>query len=70
MPNLPTALDHLELPQRSHLFTVRVWREDLGEGRSEWRGKVQHVLSGEARYFRDWATLIAAFEEMLNPHEA
>lgn len=69
MPNLPNALDHLKLPQHSHLFTVRVWREDLGQGRSEWRGKVQHVLSGEVRYFRDWATLIAALQEMLETGE-
>ena len=44
---------------QSHLFTVRIWREELGAGRAEWRGKVQHALSGEARYFREWAELIA-----------
>ena len=43
----------------SHLFTVRLWREELGNGQTEWRGKVQHVTSGEVRYFRDWPTLIA-----------
>lgn len=47
----------------SHLFTVRVWREELGVGRVEWRGKVQHALSGEARYFREWAELIAFMRE-------
>ena len=50
-------------PQRSQLFTVRVWQEDLGEGRREWRGKVQLVGNGEAYYFRDWATLIAFLEQ-------
>jgi hypothetical protein len=44
---------------RTHLFTVRVWREDMGDGQWEWRGKVQHVLSGEAFYFREWQELIA-----------
>ena len=44
--------------QSSHLFTVRLWPHDLGDGRIEWRGKVQHVLSGETRYFRDWAELV------------
>lgn len=68
MPKRSRALDHPESPQDSQLFTVRLWREDLGD-RGEWRGKVQHVLSGEARYFRDWATLIAALQEMLKPHE-
>ena len=41
----------------SHLFTVRLWREDLGAGQVQWRGQVQHVLSGEAHYFRDWPEL-------------
>lgn len=48
-------------PQRLHahsqLFTVRLWREDLGAGETEWRGQVQHVLSGEAHYFRAWREL-------------
>ena len=41
----------------SHLFTVRLWREHLGSGQVEWRGQVTHVLSGEARWFREWAEL-------------
>jgi hypothetical protein len=49
----------------SHLFTVRIWREELGAGRVEWRGKVQHALSGEARYFREWAELIAFVREQV-----
>jgi len=44
---------------RSHLFTLRVWPEDRDDGGVEWRGKVQHVISGEQQYFRDWSTLIA-----------
>jgi hypothetical protein len=50
---------------RSHLFTVRVWREDMGEGQWEWRGKVQHVVSGEAFYFREWQELIARLKTWL-----
>jgi len=49
----------------SVLFTVRLWREDLGQGRMEWRGQVQHVLSGESRFFRDWAALIAWLQALL-----
>ena len=41
-----------------HLFMVRVWAEDIGNGQIEWRGKVQHVTSGETRYFRDWSALM------------
>ncbi len=53
-----------ELRYRSQLFTVRLWREPLND-HFEWRGKVQHVTSGEVRYFRDWATLIAVLQDML-----
>jgi hypothetical protein len=52
-------------PVRAHLFTVRLWLEDLGEGQTEWRGEVHEVVSGERRYFRDWATLVTFFQAML-----
>ncbi len=55
---------------RPQLFTVRVWLEDLGDGRSEWRGKVQHTLSGEVRYFRDWQTLVAFIAEKAAAHSS
>ena len=42
----------------SHLFTVRLWAEQLGSGQTEIRGKVQHVLSGETYYFRHWSALL------------
>jgi hypothetical protein len=54
---------------RSQLFTVRVWREELGDGQAEWRGKVQHVHSKEVRYFREWSTLVAAILKMLSECE-
>jgi hypothetical protein len=41
----------------SHLFTLRVWLEALGDGRSEWRGQVTYVLTGETHYFRQWDQL-------------
>lgn len=58
-------MDKAHSPPRTHLFTVRVWIEDLGEGRTEWRGEVQEVVSGETRYFRDWPTLVALLQVML-----
>lgn len=51
-------------PHRSHLFTMRLWWEEMANGPPEWRGKVQHVLSGTTRHFRDWATPIAFLQEM------
>ncbi len=44
--------------KRSHLFTLRLWVEDVGDGRTEIRGTVKHVLTGETCHFRDWQTLI------------
>ena len=49
----------------SQLFTVRLWIEDLGHGRTERRGQVQHVASGETHYFREWPALIALLLAML-----
>lgn len=51
---------------RSHLFTVRVWEEQVGNGQIEWRGKVQLVTSGEVRYFRQWAALVPLLVTMLS----
>jgi len=58
-------VETVEPSPRSHLFTVRVWAEELGEGQTEWRGRVQHVTGGEVHYFRDWITLVALLTAML-----
>jgi hypothetical protein len=52
-------------PARTHLFTVRVWLEELDAGQTEWRGEVQYVVSGEVHSFRDWPTLGALVQAML-----
>jgi hypothetical protein len=51
--------------QNTHLFMLRLWSEDLGGGQTDWRGSVQHVNSGELRYFRDWPTLQAFVDGLL-----
>jgi hypothetical protein len=51
------------------LFTVRVWQEDLGQGHLEWRGKVQHVMSGEVFYFREWQDLIVRLGSLLEKQD-
>lgn len=53
---------------RSHLFTVRLWEEDLGLGQAEWRGFVQHVPSGKSHYFRDWQEMIRFLMETAANH--
>jgi len=44
----------------SHLFLVRFWREEAQEvqDQREWRGRVQHVLSGEAHSFGNLSMLL------------
>jgi hypothetical protein len=56
---------HTERNQRSYLFTVKVWRERLDEGRTEIRYQARHVLSGEMRGFRDDTLLIAFLQTKL-----
>ena len=50
----------------SHLFTVRVWEEEIGTHRTEWRGKVQLFTNGEVRYFRQWTRLLPLLLAMLS----
>ncbi len=51
----------------TRLFMVRLWVEDLGNGQTEWRGRVYLVGSEiPPRYFRDWYTLIAHLMAMLD----
>ncbi|RCK72706.1 MAG: hypothetical protein ANABAC_1240 [Anaerolineae bacterium] len=64
MDEPPVSFDVSAPSLHSQLFTIRVWQEDVGEGHSEWRGQVRHVMSGETCYFRDWQLLIAFIVKM------
>lgn len=44
---------------------LRIWLEDGDLGKTGWRGRVQHVNSGDIRYFRDWSTLECFVEEQI-----
>lgn len=54
----------------SHLFTVRVWQEEVRAGQTEWRGRVQLVSSGEVRYFREWTALAPLLLAILSEWES
>lgn len=41
----------------SQLFTLRVWMEEVDNGRFELRGTIRHVISGETHHFRDVSML-------------
>lgn len=60
------SIDRPHLHPRSHLFTVRVWDEEIGAGQTELRGKVQLLTTGEGRYFRKWAQLVPLLLTMLS----
>ncbi len=62
-------MDEGRLSHRSELFTVRLWPEDLGENRIEWRGRVQHALGGQTGYFREWSGLVTFIAQVLAPGE-
>ncbi len=54
----------------SQLFTLRVWVEDVGNGRSEIRGILKHVLTGEIYHFRNGNTLSQLIESVItSPQE-
>ncbi len=55
-------------PNPQHHFLLNVWREEVRPDQVEWRGKLQHLPSGEALYFRDWPRLIERLEALLSEH--
>ena len=57
--------DHPRLLSESHLFTVRVWSEQVDADRTEWHGQVCNVGTGETRYFRKWTALVRVILEWL-----
>jgi hypothetical protein len=46
------------MEDREELFTMRLWKESLDQTHMEWRGKIQHVGSGQVAYFRDWSKMV------------
>lgn len=59
------SLQHERPP--SHLFAVRLWREDRSDGQAEWRGQAIYVPSGETLFFRDMAELADFMRRFTTP---
>jgi hypothetical protein len=49
----------------SHLFLLRLWPQGSGEGRAEWCGKVQHIMTGESHRFLGWPMMVELLSAML-----
>ncbi|MEO6458774.1 MAG: hypothetical protein ABIO92_10975 [Chloroflexia bacterium] len=57
-------MDKQRQPNSSSLFLVRLWVDEAGE-EEKWRGRLVHVLSGQAHDFRDWPNLSRLLMEMM-----
>ena len=44
--------------RQEHLFTLRLWTEEVTADQREWRGRLYDTTTGDVRYFREWAALI------------
>jgi hypothetical protein len=55
--------------QEAHSFVIRIWKEPAGT-RSEWRGWINHVQSGQCHHFRDSSAISPIVADYLhNQHE-
>jgi hypothetical protein len=54
---VPLPGNHSKPHFPTHLFLLRVWREELGNDQHEWRASARHVISGETRFIRTWHDL-------------
>lgn len=60
--------EHAKRPQNT--FVVRFWWEWQSEGcerKVVWRGRIEHVQSGEGRTFRDLRQMLAFIEHFISP---
>lgn len=53
----------------SYLFQLRMWKEKLGDGHSEWRGRLEHITGEEVHYFREWKDLVTLLINIMAEYE-
>ncbi len=58
-------MKHLSRSPPAVILTLRLWYEPLDDNRSEWRGEVKQLASGEVRYFRRWEEIALLVPEMI-----
>ena len=56
--------------QHIHLFALRIWEQAIEDGRTEWRGRVQYIPTGEVHYFREWRDMTTIVRQMLPDPQA
>ena len=57
--------ENVELGVQAQTFTLRIWLTDQKGDAFEWRGRIQHVQSGEVQYCQNWNAFIAYIEKTL-----
>jgi hypothetical protein len=62
--------DHHHSYHPAHLFTLRLWSEELDKGEAEWRMQLRSVETGQTHHFRDWPSLVGLLLTMLPRGEA
>lgn len=50
---------------QAQTFTLRIWVTDQKDANLEWRGRIQHIQSGEVRYCQSWDAFTTYVEEVL-----
>lgn len=61
-------MEYSEEPQ--NIFVVRFWREWNGKGvdrMSGWRGRIEHIQSGEGTTFYEQHTMLEFIERFVRP---
>ena len=53
------------LGTQAQTFTLRIWVTNQKDATLEWRGRIQHIQSGEVQYCQNWDTFIAYVEKVL-----
>ena len=54
-----------DVDTQSQMFTLRIWVINREGVNIKWRGRIQHIQSGEVQYCQNWDTFIAYVEKML-----
>ena len=60
-------MDIRHRPVEADLFELQMFLVDIGNGQSEWYGRLQNASDGEKCYFRGWYGLVANLQGVLTP---
>ena len=50
---------------QTQTFTLRIWVTNQKDATLKWRGRIQHIQSGEVQYCQNWDAFITYVEEVL-----